>query len=708
MAQELRSINLVAPAFKGINTEDSPIAQDPSFAEIADNAVIDKRGRIAARKGYSVITTNKTALGTDSIRAVKEFKESGTNKIFSVGNNKILSGTTALVDETPASYTISNNNWKLVSFNDNLYFFQDGQEPLVYNNSSDGVEKMSDVSGASASGSIPQANEAIAAYGRLWCADTSTNTSTVYWSDLLIGQNWTGGTSGSIDISKVWPDGYDEIVALAAHNGFLIIFGKHSIVVYQGAEAPATMSLADTVAGVGCVDRDTVQHTGTDVIFLSHTGLRSFGRTIQEKSMPVSTLSKTITKDIINLLQDETEYYRSAYSPEENFYLLTFVGQNTTYCFDLRGKLEDGSLRVTRWPGSVFTAYTRLEDGTLYVGTSDGIGSYTTYSDNGSSYLFKYYSPSLTFGDPSRLKLLKKIKPTLVGSNTASLFIKFAYDFNTTYSSTKLTLGNQTPAYFNQDEYASYSELSGYGISSTFNGEEAVTNGGFDSDTDWNKSAGWNISGGTANNTGWGPPTNLTQSSSIIAGRQYQVTYTVLNRTSGNIKIYVGSTDATSVDRNADGTYTETHTASGNSIIYIQGTNNFIGSIDNVSVKEINANNVTFADGSIGTYFINKYLGEFASAPTTGSGGGALLDGDSYFNTTEDKYYVYISSAFTDLSTLTPTTSSEFTGGELTTQKNLNATGNGSTVVIGLEAPINGSALSLQEINVQALIGKTV
>ena len=40
MAQQLQSINLVAPAFKGVNTEDSPLAQDPSFAEIADNAVI--------------------------------------------------------------------------------------------------------------------------------------------------------------------------------------------------------------------------------------------------------------------------------------------------------------------------------------------------------------------------------------------------------------------------------------------------------------------------------------------------------------------------------------------------------------------------------------------------------------------------------------------------------------------------------------------
>ena len=135
--------------------------------------------------------------------------------------------------------------------------------------------------------------------------------STIYWSDLLIGHDWSGGTSGSINISKVWPDGHDEIVALAAHKGALIIFGKHSIVVYGNAEAPAEMALADTVAGVGCVDRDTVQYTGTDVLFLSHTGLKSFGRTIQEKSMPITSLSSTVSKDIIGLLQNETGFYRS-------------------------------------------------------------------------------------------------------------------------------------------------------------------------------------------------------------------------------------------------------------------------------------------------------------------------------------------------------------------------------------------------------------
>ncbi len=454
MAQQLQSINLVAPAFKGVNSEDSPIAQDPSFAEIADNAVIDKRGRIAARKGHSVITTNKTVLGTASIRAIKEFRDDGGNtKIFSVGNNKIISGTTTLADETPGSYTITADNWKIVTFNDKIYFFQRGYEPLVYDNAGGSVIKLSTVSGAAGVASAMYGNEVLAAYGRLWTADFSANKSTIYWSDLLIGHDWSGGTSGNIDISKVWPDGYDEIVALAAHNGLLIIFGKHSIIAYQGAEAPATMSIADTVAGVGCVDRDTVQYTGTDVLFLSHTGLKSFGRTIQEKSMPISSLSNNITKDIISALQNESEFFRSVYSPEEGFYLLTFTGQDVTYCFDVRGTLENGSYRVTRWPGTNFTAFERQDDGSLLIGGSHGIGTYSGNTDNTNSYRFKYFSPELTFGDPSRLKFLKKLRPTVVGGSGASLFVKWAYEFETVYNTAFLSLSTQGLAEYNVAEF---------------------------------------------------------------------------------------------------------------------------------------------------------------------------------------------------------------------------------------------------------------
>ena len=455
MAQPLQSVNLVAPGFKGINTEDSPLAQDPSFAEVADNAVIDQRGRIAARRGLTVITTDKTELGADQpIAGIKEFKDSAGNaKLFSVGNNKILSGDTTLVDETPVAYTITTDDWKMVNFNDSIYFFQRGYEPLVYSNAGGSVVTLSSVAGAAGVTSAMYGNEVLAAWGRLWTADFASDKSTIYWSDLLIGHDWSGGTSGSIDISKVWPDGYDEIVALAAQNNFLIVFGKKSIVVYANADSPANMALSDTVTGVGCVARDTVQYTGTDVLFLSYTGLKSFGRTIQEKSMPISSLSGTITKDIISLLSTEENGFESAYYPEENFYLLTFLGYNTTYCFDVRGTLDNGAYRVTRWTGTGFTSYERSDDGLLLIGSVNGIGKYDQYSDNGLPYRFKYTSPELAFGDSSKLKFLKKLRPIIVGGNGADVYLTWSYDFKNKEGSATISLPSQSKAEFGLGEF---------------------------------------------------------------------------------------------------------------------------------------------------------------------------------------------------------------------------------------------------------------
>ena len=109
-----------------------------------------------------------------------------------------------------------------------------------------------------------------------------------------------------------------------------------------------------------------------------------------------------------------------------------------------------------------------------------------------------------------------------------------------------------------------------------------------------------------------------------------------------------------------------------------------------------------------GVWVVNNYLGEFATAPTVGSGGGAILDGDSYQNTVNGIFYVSISAVWTDITTLTVTGNFEYTSGTLTSRLKINTTGSGSTVVIGVEADINGSPLSLQEINTQALIGKIV
>jgi hypothetical protein len=293
----------------------------------------------------------------------------------------------------------------------------------------------------------------------------------------------------------------------------------------------------------------------------------------------MSSLSSTITTDIIRLITEANEIFKSVFYPEDNFYLLTFVNQNTTFCFDTRGTLENGAYRVTRWPGTGFTSYERKDNGDLLIGSEHGIGQYSGYRDNGNSYRLKYFSPELTFGDVSKIKFLKKLRPTLVGGSGSKVFMKWSYDFGSAYNSATITIRSQGKGEFGLDEYPEYSELSSYGISSTLTG---------------------------------------------------------------------------------------------------------------------------------GVYVVNKFLGDFTSTPTTGSGGGALLNGDSYFDTATNTYYVYISGAFVDLSTLSAASFAEFSDGELTSREAINTNSSGSTLTIGLESDIDGQELSLQDINVLALVGKTL
>ena len=452
MAQPLRSIDLVAPAFKGVNSEDSPIAQDTSFAEIADNAIIDRQGRLASRKGNNVLTTNKTALGTDHIHNIHEFYDSAGNEtIFSTGNNKIMSGTTTLTDVTPGSYTITANDWKIVNFNDKAYFFQRGFDPLVHDNSN-GLRTFTVANGGATNATF-KANEVLAAFGRLFIAGNASNDTIIYWSDLLDGNAFSGGSSGNIDVSKAWPDGADKIVALAAHNDFLVVFGEHSIIVYSGADSPSSMAISDTVSGVGCIDRKTVVSIGSDLLFLSDDGLRSLGRTIQEKSLPISDLSRNVKQDLIAKLASKTSPASTVYSPENYFYLLCLPDSNLVYCFDLRGRLENGSFRVTKWPSVNFKSFARDRDGTVYIGTTDGIGKYDGFDDNNSSYIFRYSSPGLSFGDPSKIKILKKIRPTIIGGNNVDIVLSWTYDFSVQANTSRFRVGSTNPAFFGVSEY---------------------------------------------------------------------------------------------------------------------------------------------------------------------------------------------------------------------------------------------------------------
>ena len=456
MAQQLQNITVAAPGFFGLNTQDSPIGGNPSYASIADNCVIDKLGRIGARKGWEEVTTNgSSVLGTSrGIETVYEYIDSSGDKyVISAGNNKIFTGTTTLTDATPTGYTPTANNWKAVTLNDHVYLFQRDHEYVLGTDHGGSFVLEEHSAHSHATGTPPEANEVLAAYGRLWAADVTGNKHTVYWSDLLNGHHWTGGTSGSLDVTTVWPTGFDEIVALSAHNGFLIIFGRKSILVYSGAESPATMTLTDTVEGIGCIARDSVQHTGKDILFLSDAGVRSFGRVIQEKSLPMRDISKNVRTDLMSLVALETNPIKSVYSSDNAFYVLSLPDSNTAYCFDMRTPLEDGSQRVTTWSSLYPLSFAVLEDGTIYIGKDSGIVKYSGYLDGTEKYEMRYFSNPLDFGNTSNLKFLKKFNLTIIGGQSTPTTLNWGYDYTQNYTKQAFIFGTGTLAEYGIAEY---------------------------------------------------------------------------------------------------------------------------------------------------------------------------------------------------------------------------------------------------------------
>lgn len=480
MAQPLQNITVASPGFFGLNTEESPIGLNPSYASVADNCIIDKLGRIGARKGYKEVTTNGAAvLGTSrGIEVVLEFiSRAGVTTVFSCGNNKIFTGTTTLAEVTlPVGYSITANNWKMVSFNNDVYFFQRDHAALV--SVAGSTTLVAVVHGAHAA---PEANEVLAAFGRLWAADITGNKHTVYWSSLLDGNNWHGNSSGSVDLTSVWPTGFDEVVSLAEHNGFLIIFGKKSIIIYTGAESPSSdLTLSDTIEGVGCVARDSVQSTGSDLFFLSSRGVMSLGRVIQEKSLPLNDISKNVRTDLLQTLAAEAningtrEEIKSIYSPIDAFYLLTFPLSKVVYCFDLRQPLENGAYRATTWSSIEPIAFSIFANDHLLMGHSEGIVEYDTYLDGTEQYQLRYFSNVLDFGNAANLKFLKKFNLTIIGGQNTNATLNWGYDYTSNFTKQAIVFGaSASSAEYGVAEY----NIAEYVASGTINTPKVNTSG---------------------------------------------------------------------------------------------------------------------------------------------------------------------------------------------------------------------------------------
>ena len=461
MAGALKALSNAALGFLGLNTQESGVTLESGYATKATNCIIDKFGRLGSRRGWTPVTTDRDGLGsTTYLESLFEFIDVDlVTTILSCGGGKMYSGSTTLTQlpvkqadqTTNLTITFTGNRWQFsqlqegAGYGNTMYGFaaQGGNPLLVYrkqNHTGPYIwQRVGDYGSKPTGVSTFDPDCTHAAFGRQWVAGVTGAKTTVFYSQLLNGTQFTGVGAGLLDIEAVVGNN-DQIVGISSHNNFLIIFCRNNIVIYQSPNDPTNLTLADVVTGVGCIARDTIQQTGTDLIFLSNSGVRSFNRVVQEKSMPMRDLSMNIRDDLVTYIAGEvlTEV-KSVYFERDAFYLLVLPSLKQSFYFDLRQTLENGAARVTTWDNFLPKALCKTRDRNLLLGVAGGVGKYFGYTDNGSSYRLEYYTSNIDAGEPFSLKFLKKASMVVIASGSQDVIFKYSFDYLNTYSSRTYT-----------------------------------------------------------------------------------------------------------------------------------------------------------------------------------------------------------------------------------------------------------------------------
>jgi hypothetical protein len=485
MAGQLQTASIAAPGFYGLNLQESSITLSSGFALKAQNCVIDRYGRIGARRGWTPLNAVNADLGSNPIESMMEVVDGGSNTILSAGNNKLFTGRTTLTQQLVrnadnsgnATYTITANNWQMVAmpygdvndFQPHAYLAQAAHPMLVWHelpvsggdahdhdSGTFGFQRLADTGTLPANHTVDtfKPNAAFSGFGRIWVGNIVGDTQTVYFSDLLRGSDFTTGSAGFLNLQEVFPNG-DNIVAISGHNGFLVIFGRNNIAIYANPIDTSSLVLQDVIYNVGCIARDSVQNIGTDILFLSDAGVRSLARVIQEKSLPMNDISKNVRDDLMANVASEADLgkIKSIYHERDAIYLLSLPTTRFVYCFDTRSRLQDGSARVTIWDSLQPSSFCITQAKELLIGKTSYIGKYFGHSDNGVSYRLQYFTNYFDFDAATKLKILKKIGWVLIGGTNQAVAVKWGFDYTEGYQATTYTLDTAVVYEYGIGEY---------------------------------------------------------------------------------------------------------------------------------------------------------------------------------------------------------------------------------------------------------------
>jgi hypothetical protein len=272
-------------------------------------------------------------------------------------------------------------------------------------------------------------------------AGTSQNPNEIYYSHTHQIDNFTGTGSGSIILA-------DKVTGLKSFRGDCIVFCRNSIYRLINIEAnDSTTAIIPITKNVGCLDGQSIQEIGGDLVFLSPDGIRTLAGTARIGDVELTSVSRNIqsiigeiTNNINNLtitsvvLRSKSQYRLYYHNPnqagsESKGIIGTFTGQSFEW------SETKGIEAVAVDSGFLNTGVEKIVHGDTdgYIYNHD-TGNSFLYNGSSSDITAIYETPYLDFGDLGTRKTLHyaklSISPDATSAGFAQPNLKVQFDFN--------------------------------------------------------------------------------------------------------------------------------------------------------------------------------------------------------------------------------------------------------------------------------------
>ena len=401
------------------------------------NKVIACRGEKIFNAGTTELSTSITATetmsgsGTIRVESVSGFTASGTiqieNEIFtytgitSTTSPNLLTGVTRAASSTTAAAHLNgvvvSSTWTEIDtgrtnafkyrferFNFNgtnkIIFVDETNAPVVFDSSFNVV----DVAASAVAGS-----KHVASFkNHMFYAGKSTTPEEIIFSVPFDEDDFTSGSgAGSIKVD-------DTVVGLKVFRDSLFIFCENRIFKLTG-NTSADFAMTPVTRSIGCLNGDTIQEFGGDLIFLGPDGLRTVAATTKIGDTELGTVSKNV-QSLFDVNIKDSLLFESVVIADKTQYRIFFTkegqAENLTRCVTCVIKQEGFEFSEIRGIKPTSTD-TLVSSGDVIVlhGSSDG---YVQRQEKGNTFdgtpiLARYRSPDLSFGDTGIRKHMQRV-----------------------------------------------------------------------------------------------------------------------------------------------------------------------------------------------------------------------------------------------------------------------------------------------------------